>query len=103
MRKTIWKYQCETTDKFVIRIPKGAEILTVQTQHSHPFIWVLVDPEEEAEERIFKIFGTGHAIVSEKGMNREYVGTFKQGNEILVFHLFEYSKDKSTQPKKEDQ
>jgi len=70
-------------------MPKDAEILTIQTQRDKPYIWALVNPENEKELRHFEIYGTGHDINDEEGINRKYINTFQLYNGSYVFHLFE--------------
>lgn len=90
MRKTIWKFDLgEIADRYVISMPKGAEVLTLQLQRKLPCIWVLVDPQAEKEDRVFEIFGTGHVIDYSEGAERKYIGTFLIYGDDLVFHLFE--------------
>jgi hypothetical protein len=52
-------------------------------------MWVLVDAEQSLVERVFEIFGTGHRVPMEMGMNRNFIGTFMVESETLVFHVFE--------------
>jgi hypothetical protein len=72
-------------------MPKGAEILTVQTdeKNNHPTIWALVDPEQENEQRFFELFGTGHEIHSDMGVERKYIGTYQYQKGAFVGHIFE--------------
>ena len=70
-------------------MPKGAEILTVQTQNDTPCIWALVDPDSETETRHFEVYGTGHDIHCDMGIERKYINTFQIQYGLLVFHLFE--------------
>lgn len=88
MKETIWKFELETTDNQFIEIPKGAQLLAVQTQSDKPCLWALVDPNAEKEKRCFEVFGTGHVINSN---NREYIGTYQLNGGNLVFHVFEYT------------
>lgn len=88
MKKEIWKYAITPNQKHLI-LPLDAEILAVQTQNNEPFIWCLVDPNEELESRYFEIYGTGHQIHYDMGTERKYIGTFQLNNGDLVFHLFE--------------
>jgi hypothetical protein len=87
--ETIWKYTLDVVDVQTIKIPKGAEILTVQMQDSFPCLWVLVDPTAHLESRIFEIFGTGNPITSDMGTSRKYIATFQLNEGRLVFHVFE--------------
>jgi hypothetical protein len=85
--KKIFKYVLKTTDVQSVEMPKGAEILSIQTQNDDPCIWALVDPEQEMEYRIFRIFGTGHDVMGDDTLN--YIGTYQQYGGSLVFHCFE--------------
>ena len=92
--KTIWKFSTVEhgfKDKFGLFMPKGAEILTVQTdgKNNHPTIWALVDPEQEKEELFFELFGTGHEIHGDMGVERKYIGTYQYQNGDFVGHIFE--------------
>ena len=85
-----------TIHKFAIKpgkniksMPQGAEILTVQTQNDEPFIWAMVNTKNEMEARVFEMFGTGHEMPVDMGIDRKYIGTFQIAKEGLVFHLFE--------------
>ena len=85
MYKQIWKYDLETRDSQIIRMPKDAQILCVQIQFAKPRIWALVDPKQPFEDRHILIFGTGHPVFQEC----LYIGTFQIRNGDLVFHVFE--------------
>lgn len=89
--KTIYKYPLEAIDYQRIALPHGAEILTVQAQREKPCIWALVDPDNDLEERYFRMAGTGHPL-SEKDKLLRYVGTFQIMGGDLVFHVFEIEK-----------
>lgn len=79
--KQIWKFKVDN----VIEMPKGAEILTVQLQDSfNACIWAVVDPENETENRIFEVVGTGHKF---DDTNKKYIGTWQDC--MFVWHLFE--------------
>jgi hypothetical protein len=58
MSKVIYKYEVDT----IVVMPIGAEILTVQLQNGKPWIWALVDKNNQLEERNFDIRGTGYEI-----------------------------------------
>ncbi len=88
MKKTIWKFEINPSN-LSIEMPKKAEILTVQQQNGEACIWALVNPDEEKEERVFEIFGTGHSVPVDMGIERKYINTFQLNGGALVFHLFE--------------
>jgi hypothetical protein len=85
--RTIWKFEIAIVAPGLIRMPKGAEILTVQTQHGVPCVWAIVDPQAEKEDRYFEILGTGQPVYEGEEVDRAYVGTFQQPP--FVWHLFE--------------
>lgn len=88
--KTIWKYELNPGNPYVIGMPEGAEILTVQVQNNVPCIWAKVDTEAELEERIFYVFATGQEIdLDGQDVYLAYIGTFQLNGGSLVFHVFE--------------
>jgi len=94
MNKTIYKYSTIENgfqERFKISMPKGAEILCIQIdkKNNHPTIWALVDPNEEKEERHFELFGTGHPIPMDMGIERKYIGTYQYQKGEFVGHIFE--------------
>lgn len=90
MTKQIWKYELDIELNQTIEMPKGAEILTVQTQNGHPCLWALVDPKQPTEERHIEMFATGEPIHCDMGVYRTYINTFQSHDGLLVFHIFEY-------------
>ena len=68
-------------------MPKGAEILCVQTQYGNPTIWALCSDSAEKESRQFVMYGTGHLIDSNDDL--KYIGTFQVSEGMGIFHLFE--------------
>ncbi len=90
--KTIYKYQVVVTDEPEISMPRGAQILSFQTQNEQPCIWVLVNPDEPVLEiRKFYLRGTGHPIQINPSALR-FIGTTQLMGGMLVFHLFEIVK-----------
>ena len=86
--KTVYKQKIETTDWQKIELPKGSQILSIQTQNDDACIWFLCNPkEEEKEVRILEIYGTGHPIKDE--YDRKFIGTYQLYGGSLVFHCFE--------------
>lgn len=89
--KTIWKFPTEFERKFTIRMPKGAEILCIQRDEKDntPCIWAIIDSTAELQERYFELFGAGHELYSDMGIERKYIGTYQYQNGQFVGHLFE--------------
>lgn len=85
----ILKYTLEVKDRQAILVPKGAQFLTVQMQHSKPQLWALC-PEAPAQPRIIAIYGTGNPMPNEPGA---YIATFQMADGQLVFHVFEVQKE----------
>ncbi len=88
MTRTIWKFTLTVADRQVLKLPTGATVLDVQTQHEVPCLWALVDPGADAEERIFYTFGTGHPVAVTGGDVR-HVGTYQLSGGAFVGHVFE--------------
>jgi hypothetical protein len=89
---TIHKYEVRIDDEFAIDMPKGARLLSVQTQGGIPFLWALVDTDAKQTLRTFALRGTGHPA---GGLDFEpFVGTFQLNNGALVFHLFDLGEPK---------
>lgn len=84
--RTIYKYAIQP-GKFDIHMPKGAKVLTVQTQHRQPQMWVLLDTSNEPERRGFVTFPTGGEVPTDTHL--DYIGTFQLNDGYLVYHLFE--------------
>lgn len=88
MNKQVWKYLL-AHGRHTVKMPKDAEILTAQSQGDDAFIWALVDPSKEVENRVFDTFGTGRDIRYDMGVERKYISTFQMDGGALVFHVFE--------------
>lgn len=86
MEKTVWKFVLKSGNLVEIEMPKGAEILTTQTQDGKLCIWAVVNLNADKEIRRFLLVGTGDLINNEF---KKYVGTFHCGGGKYVFHLFE--------------
>jgi len=89
MASTIWKFKLETAlvNQRVL-MPKGAEILSVQTQNEEPCLWAKFNKanEDVKEERCFAIHETGETITS---IRYSYIGTYQLRGGVRVYHVFE--------------
>ena len=83
----IWKWTLATTDKQTLNMPKGAKILTVQTQGEEAQLWALCDETAPKEPRQFVIHGTGNPMPP--GDPGTYIATYQLMGGSLVFHVFE--------------
>jgi len=88
---TIWKYPLLATGRQIVRMPEGAQILTVQTQNDAPCLWALVDEGSGSEERIIYTQGTGEPFIDDPE-DLTYIGTYQLQREafgvVLIFHVF---------------
>lgn len=93
--KTIWKFPLPTlllSDIVVLRLPTGADFLTLQLQGQVPTLWAVVNDQADFVVRRLVIVGTGHDIPEEVGDTTDsYVGTWQ--HEGLVWHLFDLGEE----------
>ena len=82
----IWKYKIDNAD-CAIQMQKGAQILSVQNQRGTIYLWALVNPSIEKEERRFIVIGTGPTIEPEVVSRLKFVGTVQV--DLFVWHVFE--------------
>lgn len=82
--KTIYKYQIEIADGQLIRMPKGATILTVQLQDGKPYLWAKIETGNPNVVRSINMFGTGNPI---SDAPLDYIGTIQLNG--FVWHVFE--------------
>jgi hypothetical protein len=88
MALKIYKYPIEVIDSQELKLPKGARILTLQTQHDVPYIWAMVNPDEKRTERWqFVTHGTGHDVTPDIAMFT-HLSTYQLQGGAFVFHAF---------------
>ena len=85
--KVIYKYEFPISDIVGITLPYNSRVLTVRVQNGKPFLWAIVDTEENSRDvRRFYVFGTGNPLP-------EFIGSLKHINTIsdgiFVWHIFE--------------
>jgi hypothetical protein len=84
--RTIRKYKLEIQDYPVVHMPKGAEIIHVDSQKGNSFLWAIVNLEADPAPYCFCLLGTGQAFTGEEGA---HIATFLIATGRLIFHLFE--------------
>lgn len=89
----IWKANIPMLAAFVLPLPDGARVLTVQTQDNKPVIWFSFDSSQELVliARRFHLLTTGNEHPSLYSALR-YVGTFQTtdaAGQVFVGHLYE--------------
>jgi hypothetical protein len=96
--KKIFKYDVPGPGCFKVEMPRGAEILSVQTQRGEPVFWALVEPGEPLVARRLACIATGEEIdlTDVPYVVLRYVGTFQLEIETsaksapsIVMHLFD--------------
>lgn len=90
--ETIWKFEIEPKDGVIeIMMPKDAEVLSTGAIGDNVFVWAKFSTDEgtESEPRYFEVFGTGHNIPVDMGIDREFIGTAFMYDGSLVWHIFE--------------
>jgi len=81
----IHKYKLAFKDINTVDLPKGAEILTIQTQYGAPYLWAQIDEKETDIVPVkIRMFETGHVFDFEG----TYISTFQVRGGDLVFHAF---------------
>jgi hypothetical protein len=83
----IWKFNLAVAELQAIAMPRGARILSLQTQQGVPQLWALVNEDLRTELRTFAMFGTGWRVPDGFNCDR-FLGTCQLDNG-LVFHFFE--------------
>lgn len=92
MKREVWKFPVEVTGNGKVRMPSGAQVLSVGCQAGWPevvLIWAEVDPEAPDETREFVIVGTGRPLPKDRGA---HIGTV-QTQEGLVWHVWYASRE----------
>lgn len=88
MKKVIFKYPLEVLRTQIVKMPRNAKILTVQSQMDRPVIWAIVNPEEEIIPYLFLLYGTGQSCEESDNAFRNYIGTFQLWDGQEVYHVF---------------
>jgi len=79
----IYSFTVPTT----IDLPKGAEILSVQSQNDIVQLWALVSPVAPIRQRTIILVETGQFF--KYTVKHKYINTFQMFEERTVYHAFE--------------
>lgn len=80
---SIFKYNLRVETTQVLKLPIGAEILSIQNQNGQLALWCLVPPSRGVENVHFLIYGTGESIPE---IEKKYLDTVQVGP--YVWHVF---------------
>lgn len=83
--KTIWKFKLDIIDVQAIKMPRAAELLTVQIGRDGTCLWALVDTEASNAHYEIQCVGTGNPTQPQLG---RYLGSTQYDYGHLVFHWF---------------
>lgn len=89
--QTIRKFNASVDTKFLIDLPTGSEILSVQLDNNTWTLcmWVLLYPDNPTEERFFEIFVDDDIIPNDMGICRKYLNTYQSTDGQFIGHVFE--------------
>lgn len=75
-------------DTFTMKLPSGAQPLSVDASGEACLLYVLIDPEAELEDREFRLVQTGiHKLDGSEFL--QHISSFGSKDRQFVFHLFE--------------
>ena len=87
-KRAVWVERTEPESKtWVVPMPVGAKILSVQNQHEKLTVWFECDPRAGREERHLKLVHTGSEF--SRPVNDAYLGTVQFGGGAYVLHVYE--------------
>jgi hypothetical protein len=86
-RRRVFKYPLPVESRFMIHMPKGAEILSVGRQGPLPFLWASVDDRNKLEQRMFRTATPGEIFNEER---LHYLGHVQLGGEKPLEGWFEW-------------
>ncbi len=75
---TIYKYTLPVQEKYILELPKAAQILRVEDVDGLFYLWAIVNPAEgvETEKRYLEFYKTGQPIETPLE-NLKFLGTCK--------------------------
>jgi hypothetical protein len=85
--RSIFKYRVPLTDRAVVMMPRGAQVLSVQEQAGELTAWALVNSEQAREPVVFRVCGTG-GPAEDVGAGY-FISTVQMGG--FVWHIFRES------------
>jgi hypothetical protein len=98
MRRCIYKYPLEITDKQELAIPENAKVLSVGSQGGQLFVWIehvypAISGMVKCEHFTFFIKGTGHAFEDNALLQPTFLGTVLMAEGSLVWHVYYQKED----------
>lgn len=86
---TIWKYLLPIQDEYVVEMPDGATILSVDMDPAgrHLAVWASVWPDRPQTPHRFYVRGTGHPLGL--ALSTRFIGTAIDRATGLVWHVID--------------
>lgn len=83
---TIYKYTITIADKFTLKLPRDAIVLSLQLRYDSPVMWCKINKGSRLVDTNFRWYSTGESI--EENLYLSYKGTL-QLSSGHVYHLFQ--------------
>ena len=83
----IFKYSLDPRQDY-IELPKGARILSIQSQYEVPQLWALVDSKNPIVKRKVIFAVTGQNLTNDELKGMLYVATGQLSHGNFVYHVF---------------
>ncbi len=84
--RAIWKFPLVLTDRQVVRMPEGAQILHVDEQNGQICLWAGITEGKDTEDREIQIIGTGYPELPDEWVTHLGSVVMQSG---YVWHVFE--------------
>ena len=85
--RQVQKFDLSNSINFSVRMPVGAQILSVGRYMSYLCLWALVDSDAPKELRFFDAYPTGYSIPGDAPLH--YLGTVQTEDVLSTWHIFE--------------
>ena len=87
--KAVWKFHLEVTEWQHIKMPEGAEPLSVQIIDNRLWLWAMVDVDATETRRLFRTLETGQRISTYEARGLAHVATYQSLAGGFIYHLFD--------------
>lgn len=85
--KRVCEYELSIAESQYIKLPVGAEILSIQTKRGIPHLWALVDPDQAfTNAKSLLMFETGCDIPD---LELKFIDTIQLNDGTFILHVFE--------------
>ena len=85
---TIFKYELAVEKEQRILMPAFSKILSIKTQNNNPFLWAMIDRNNQLVYRKFITYVTGKDMDSDN-RKLKYIDTYLIDNDSFAGHVYE--------------